>query len=173
VVSTMRGINESSRKIGDIIGVIDSIAFQTNLLALNAAVEAARAGQQGRGFAVVAAEVRGLALRSADAARQVKALIDGSFTQVEEGCALVDHAGATMNEIVDSIQGVSAIVGEIAAASVAQSLDIHEVGQAIGRMDRATQQNAVLVEESAAAAETLKGQAQQLVQAVAVFRLPS
>ena len=173
VVSTMRGINESSRKIGDIIGVIDSIAFQTNLLALNAAVEAARAGPLGRGFAVVASEVRGLALKSAEAANQIKGLIDGSFIQVEEGCTLVDHARATMNEIVASIQGVSAIVGEIASASLAQSLDIQEVGQAIGQMDRATQQNAVLVEESAAAAESLKGQAQQLVQAVAVFKIAS
>jgi methyl-accepting chemotaxis protein len=171
VVSTMQGISDSSRKIGDIIGVIDGIAFQTNILALNAAVEAARAGEQGRGFAVVASEVRSLAQRSAEAAKEIKALIGRSVEQVEQGTLLVDRAGKTMGEIVGSIRRVSDIVAEITSASVEQSSGISQVGDAVGQMDQATQQNAALVEESAAAAESLKGQAQQLVQAVAVFKL--
>jgi methyl-accepting chemotaxis protein len=171
VVATMQGISNSSRKIGDIIGVIDGIAFQTNILALNAAVEAARAGEQGRGFAVVASEVRSLAQRSADAAKEIKSLIGRSVEQVEQGTVLVDQAGKTMGEIVGSIQRVSAIVAEITSASVEQSSGIGQVGEAVAQMDRVTQQNAALVEESAAAAACLKGQALQLVQAVAVFRL--
>jgi methyl-accepting chemotaxis protein len=171
VVSTMQGISDSSRKIGDIIGVIDGIAFQTNILALNAAVEAARAGEQGRGFAVVAGEVRTLAQRSAEAAKEIKSLIGRSVEQVEQGTVLVDQAGKTMGEIVGSIQRVSDIVAEITEASTEQSAGIQQVGDAIGQMDQVTQQNAALVEESAAAAESLKGQARQLVQAVAVFRL--
>jgi methyl-accepting chemotaxis protein len=171
VVSTMQGITDSSREIGDIIGVIDGIAFQTNILALNAAVEAARAGEQGRGFAVVAGEVRSLAQRSAQAAKEIKVLIGRSVEQVEQGTVLVDEAGRTMGEIVASIQRVSDIVGEISAASAEQSTGVQQVGDAVGQMDQATQQNAALVEESAAAAESLKTQAEQLVQAVAVFRL--
>ncbi|TAL28217.1 MAG: methyl-accepting chemotaxis protein [Phenylobacterium sp.] len=171
VVSTMQDISSSSRKIGDIIGVIDGIAFQTNILALNAAVEAARAGEQGRGFAVVASEVRSLAQRSAEAAKEIKTLIGRSVEQVEQGTMLVDQAGKTMGEIVGSIQRVSDIVAEIASASFEQSSGIGQVGEAVSQMDQVTQQNAALVEESAAAAESLKGQAQQLVQAVAVFRL--
>ena len=171
VVSTMQGISDSSRKIGDIIGVIDGIAFQTNILALNAAVEAARAGEQGRGFAVVASEVRSLAQRSAEAAKEIKSLIGRSVEQVEQGTVLVDQAGKTMGEIVGSIKRVSDIVAEISLASQEQSLGISQVGDAVSQMDRVTQQNAALVEESAAAAESLKGQAQQLVQAVAVFKL--
>jgi methyl-accepting chemotaxis protein len=170
VVATMQGITESSRKIGDIIGVIDGIAFQTNILALNAAVEAARAGEQGRGFAVVASEVRSLAQRSAEAAREIKALIGHSVTQVEQGTVLVDQAGKTMDEIVSSIQRVSDIVAEISSASQQQSSGVQQVGDAVSQMDQATQQNAALVEESAAAAESLRSQAQQLVQAVSAFR---
>jgi methyl-accepting chemotaxis protein len=171
VVSTMKGITDSSRKIGDIISVIDGIAFQTNILALNAAVEAARAGEQGRGFAVVAGEVRTLAQRSAEAAREIKTLINHSVEQVEQGTVLVDQAGKTMDEIVGSIRRVTDIVAEIASASSEQSTGVQQVGEAVGQMDQATQQNAALVEESAAAAESLKGQAMQLVQAVAVFKL--
>jgi methyl-accepting chemotaxis protein len=171
VVTTMQGISDSSHRIGDIIGVIDGIAFQTNILALNAAVEAARAGEQGRGFAVVASEVRSLAQRSAEAAKQIKSLIECSIEQVQQGTALVDEAGKTMGEIVGSIQRVSSIVAEISAASVEQSSGIKQVGDAVGQMDQVTQQNAALVEESAAAAESLKGQAWQLVQAVSVFKL--
>jgi len=171
VVDTMKGINESSRKIVDIIGVIDGIAFQTNILALNAAVEAARAGEQGRGFAVVAGEVRGLAQRSADAAREIKSLISASVERVEHGSALVDRAGTTMTEVVGAIARVADIMGEISAASSEQSAGVGQIGQAIAHMDQATQQNAALVEESAAAAESLRDQAGQLVQAVSVFKL--
>jgi methyl-accepting chemotaxis protein len=170
VVQTMKGINESSRKISDIIGVIDGIAFQTNILALNAAVEAARAGEQGRGFAVVAGEVRNLAQRSAEAAKEIKGLIGASVDRVEQGSALVDQAGTTMQEVVASIRRVSDIVGEISAASSEQSSGVAQVGQAITRMDQGTQQNAALVEQSAAAADSLKQQALQLVESVAVFK---
>ncbi len=171
VVETMKGINDSSRKIADIISVIDGIAFQTNILALNAAVEAARAGEQGRGFAVVASEVRNLAGRSADAAKEIKTLITASVERVDQGSVLVDKAGATMTEVVTSIRRVTDIMGEISAASVEQSAGVSQVGEAVTQMDQATQQNAALVEESAAAAESLKTQANQLVQAVAVFKL--
>ena len=171
VVQTMKGINDSSKKIADIISVIDSIAFQTNILALNAAVEAARAGEQGRGFAVVASEVRSLAGRSADAAKEIKALINASVERVAQGTAQVDQAGATMTEVVSSIKRVTDIMGEISAASSEQSAGVSQVGEAITQMDQVTQQNAALVEESAAAAESLKVQALQLVQAVAVFKL--
>jgi len=171
VVDTMKGINDASRKIADIIGVIDGIAFQTNILALNAAVEAARAGEQGRGFAVVASEVRSLAGRSAEAAKEIKSLISDSVERVEQGTALVDQAGATMTEVVGAIRRVTDIMGEISAASSEQSQGVAQVGEAVTQMDQATQQNAALVEESAAAAESLKSQAQQLVQAVAVFKL--
>ena len=171
VVETMHDIAASSRKIGDIIGVIDGIAFQTNILALNAAVEAARAGEQGRGFAVVASEVRSLAQRSADAAREIKSLISASVKRVEHGTALVDRAGMTMTEIVTSIARVTDIMGEISAASTEQSTGVGQISEAIAQMDQATQQNAALVEESAAAAESLSDQARQLVQVVAVFKL--
>jgi len=171
VVDTMREIDESSKKISDIIGVIDGIAFQTNILALNAAVEAARAGEQGRGFAVVAGEVRTLAKRSAEASREIKGLIAGSVGRVEQGTALVDQAGATMQEIVASIRRVADIIGEISAASVEQSAGVAQVGEAVSRMDQTTQQNAALVEESAAAAQSLEQQAQELVQTVAVFKV--
>ncbi len=171
VVGTMKGIHDSSRRIADIIGVIDGIAFQTNILALNAAVEAARAGEQGRGFAVVASEVRNLAQRSADAAREIKTLISASVEQVEQGNSLVERAGSTMQEVVAAIQRVTDIMGEISAASVEQSSGVQQVGQAVTQMDQATQQNAALVEQSAAAAESLQQQARQLVQAVAVFKL--
>ena len=171
VVDTMKGINDSSRRIADIISVIDGIAFQTNILALNAAVEAARAGEQGRGFAVVASEVRSLAQRSADAAKEIKELITTSVERVDAGTQLVDQAGAKMNEIVSSIRRVTDIMGEISAASTEQSSGMAQIGEAVTQMDQATQQNAALVEESAAAAESLKTQAQQLVAAVAVFKL--
>ena len=171
VVNTMKGINDSSKKIADIIGVIDGIAFQTNILALNAAVEAARAGEQGRGFAVVASEVRSLAQRSADAAREVKTLINASVERVEQGTALVDQAGTTMQQVVSSIKQVADIMGEIDAASTEQSAGVQQVGEAVSLMDQTTQQNAALVEESAAAAESLRGQARQLVDVVAVFSL--
>jgi methyl-accepting chemotaxis protein len=171
VVDTMKGINASSRKIADIISVIDGIAFQTNILALNAAVEAARAGDQGRGFAVVASEVRSLAQRSADAAKEIKGLIMASVDRVEQGTALVDQAGRTMQDVVSSIRRVTDIVGEISAASAEQSAGVAQVGQAITHMDQATQQNAALVEQGAAAAESLRQQAQELVSAVALFQL--
>jgi methyl-accepting chemotaxis protein len=171
VVETMRGINDSSRKIADIIGVIDGIAFQTNILALNAAVEAARAGEQGRGFAVVASEVRNLAQRSAEAAREIKSLITASVERVERGTTLVDQAGATMSEVVASIQRVTDIVAEISAASSAQSSGVSQVGDAVAQMDSVTQQNAALVEQSAAAAESLTVRANELVRAIATFKL--
>lgn len=171
VVETMRGINESSNKIAEIIGVINGIAIQTNILALNAAVEAARAGEHGRGFEVVASEVRTLAQRSAEAARQIKGLIKESVGRLNSGTALVNRTGATMQEIVVSIRKVTDIVGEISSASEEQSRGVSQVGEAVSQMDRATQQNAALVEESAAAAESLKQQAGQLVQAVSTFRL--
>ncbi|WP_198674784.1 methyl-accepting chemotaxis protein [Rhodoferax ferrireducens] len=173
VVDTMKGINDASRKISDIIGVIDGIAFQTNILALNAAVEAARAGEQGRGFAVVASEVRSLAGRSADAAKEIKVLINASVERVAQGTTLVDQAGTTMTEVVSSIRRVTDLVGEISAASSEQSAGVTQVGEAVTQMDQVTQQNAALVEEMAAAASSLKSQAQELVQTVAVFKLPS
>ncbi|ATD61568.1 MAG: methyl-accepting chemotaxis protein [Janthinobacterium svalbardensis] len=171
VVQTMGSINDSSRKIADIIGVIDGIAFQTNILALNAAVEAARAGEQGRGFAVVATEVRNLAQRSASAAKEIKGLIDDSVDKVGAGSKLVDQAGATMQEVVDSVQRLSAIIGEITDASEEQRLGIEQVNEAISQMDQVTQQNAALVEEAAAAANAMQDQAAQLSHAVQVFRL--
>ena len=171
VVETMRGINDASKKISDIISVIDGIAFQTNILALNAAVEAARAGEQGRGFAVVASEVRSLAGRSADAAKEIKTLINTSVERVEQGTMLVDQAGATMTEVVGSIRRVTDLMGEISAASNEQSLGVAQIGEAVQQMDQVTQQNAALVEEMAAAASSLKSQAQDLVGTVAVFKL--
>ena len=171
VVDTMKGINDSSKKIVDIIGVIDSIAFQTNILALNAAVEAARAGEQGRGFAVVAGEVRTLAQRSAEAAREIKSLIADSVDRVGQGSALVDRAGTTMNDVVASIRRVTDIVGEITAASHEQTQGIEQINQAITQMDQVTQQNAALVEEAAAAAGSLQEQASSLVNSVSVFKL--
>jgi len=173
VVGTMKGINDSARKIHDIISVIDGIAFQTNILALNAAVEAARAGEQGRGFAVVASEVRSLAGRSAEAAKEIKNLITDSVQRVEQGSVQVDQAGATMNEVVTAIRRVTDIMAEISAASTEQSQGVSQIGEAITNMDQTTQQNAALVEEMAAAASSLKGQAQELVESVAVFKLAS
>ena len=171
VVDTMKGINNSSKKIADIISVIDGIAFQTNILALNAAVEAARAGEQGRGFAVVASEVRSLAQRSAEAAKEIKTLISDSVERVEHGTQLVDQAGVTMSEIVAAIGSVTSIMRAISTASSEQSAGVSQVGEAVAQMDQVTQQNASLVEQSAAAAESLKAQAQQLVEAVSVFKL--
>jgi methyl-accepting chemotaxis protein len=171
VVETMKGINESSRRISDIIGVIDGIAFQTNILALNAAVEAARAGEQGRGFAVVAVEVRTLAGRSAGAAKEIKALINASVERVKHGTTLVDMAGSTMAEVVDSICSVTDTMGQINASSTEQSLGVAEVGEAVNLMDKTTQQNAALVEQMAAACASLNTQAQDLVQVVAAFKL--
>jgi methyl-accepting chemotaxis protein len=171
VVETMAAINGSARKIVDIIGVIDGIAFQTNILALNAAVEAARAGEQGRGFAVVASEVRTLAQRSASAAKEIKALIDDSVQQVEAGSALVNEAGATMQEVVRSVHRVSDLMAEISSASQEQRDGIEQVNQAIGQMDQVTQQNAALVEEAAAATQSMREQADTLAQAVSAFRL--
>jgi len=173
VVSTMDEINASSKKIADIIGVIDGIAFQTNILALNAAVEAARAGEQGRGFAVVASEVRSLAGRSAEAAREIKGLIGASVDRVEVGSKLVADAGKTMQEIVGSVQRVTDIIGEITAASAEQSDGIGQVNTSVTQLDQMTQQNAALVEQSAAAAESLKDQAARLAQVVGTFRLTS
>jgi methyl-accepting chemotaxis protein len=171
VVSTMNGISDSSRKIGDIIGVIDGIAFQTNILALNAAVEAARAGEQGRGFAVVASEVRSLAQRSAAAAKEIKTLIGDSVSRVEAGTKQVDAAGQTMDEIVESVRKVSDLIAEIAAASKEQSAGIGQVNTAIAQMEQVVQQNASLVEEASAATESMKDQAAMLLQAVSRFQL--
>jgi methyl-accepting chemotaxis protein len=171
VVHTMEAINTSSRKIADIIGLIDGIAFQTNILALNAAVEAARAGEQGRGFAVVASEVRSLAGRSATAAKEIKQLIEESVGNVTEGCKLVEQAGGTMDEIVVQVRRVADLMGEISKASRDQSAGIDQINQALGQMDQVTQQNAALVEEAAAAAQSLEHQARHLVDVVSVFRL--
>ena len=171
VVETMKGINESSSKISDIISVIDGIAFQTNILALNAAVEAARAGEQGRGFAVVASEVRLLAGRSAEAAKEIKTLINVSVERVEQGSTLVDQAGSTMQEVVSAIRRVTDIMGEISAASSEQSTGVAQIGEAVTQMDQVTQQNAALVEQMAAAASSLQSQAEDLVQSVSVFSL--
>jgi len=171
VVDTMGSINESARKIVDIISVIDGIAFQTNILALNAAVEAARAGEQGRGFAVVAAEVRNLAQRSATAAKEIKALIDDSVEKVDAGAKLVDQAGATMHEIVESVNRVTGIMGEITSASREQTAGIEQINQAIAQMDEVTQQNTSLVEEAAAASEALQDQAVRLAELVSVFKI--
>lgn len=171
VVNTMKGIHVASRQIGDIIGTIDSIAFQTNILALNAAVEAARAGEQGRGFAVVAGEVRSLASRSAEAAKEIKRLINTSVERVEQGTVLVERAGETMTEVVSSIRTVTDLMGEISAASHEQSAGVAQVGEAVTSMDQSTQQNAAMVEEMSAAATGLKSQAEELVRAVGVFKL--
>jgi methyl-accepting chemotaxis protein len=171
VVETMKGINASSHKISDIISVIDGIAFQTNILALNAAVEAARAGEQGRGFAVVASEVRSLAGRSAEAAREIKSLISDSVDRVDQGTALVDKAGATMQDVVTGIRRVADLMAEISLASDEQSQGVAHVVDAIQQMDQATQQNAALVQEMAAAADSLSAQAQELVQTMVVFKL--
>ena len=171
VVQTMKGINDSSRRISDIISVIDGIAFQTNILALNAAVEAARAGDQGRGFAVVASEVRSLAGRSAEAAKEIKSLIGASVERVEQGTTLVDQAGVTMTDLVESIRHVTDLMSEISAASSEQASGVAQVGEAVVQMDQATQQNAALVEEMAAAASSLKSQAGELLHTVAVFKL--
>ncbi|CAH0321800.1 Methyl-accepting chemotaxis protein II [Rahnella aquatilis] len=171
VVNTMEGINTSSRKIVDIIAVIDGIAFQTNILALNAAVEAARAGEQGRGFAVVASEVRNLAQRSASAAKEIKVLIDDSVAKVDNGTQLVAKAGATMAEVVSSVKNVTDIVGEIAIASNEQSTGIEEINKAITQMDEVTQQNAALVQEASSAAYSLNEQAERLSQAISIFKV--
>jgi methyl-accepting chemotaxis protein len=171
VVATMSSINESAQKIEDIISVIDGIAFQTNILALNAAVEAARAGEQGRGFAVVAGEVRSLAQRSASAAKEIKELIADSVSKTAEGTRQVENAGHTMQDIVTSVKRVTDIIGEIAAASLEQSSGIEQVNEAIMTMDDVTQQNTALVEQAAAAAESLMEQAEELMNAVSVFTL--
>jgi methyl-accepting chemotaxis protein len=171
VVNTMEGIQESSGKIAEIIGIIEGIAFQTNILALNAAVEAARAGEEGRGFAVVASEVRGLAQRSSSAAKDIKLLIEASGTRVAEGAELVSRAGETMEKVGFAIQRVTDIMGEIASASNEQSRGIEQINQAITQMDEVTQQNAALVEQAAAAAGSLEDQAKHLRAAVAVFHI--
>ncbi|MCP1575108.1 methyl-accepting chemotaxis protein [Herbaspirillum rubrisubalbicans] len=171
VVQTMEGITESSSRIADIITVIDGIAFQTNILALNAAVEAARAGEQGRGFAVVASEVRSLAQRSASAAKEIKQLIDDSVQKVGVGSELVERAGATMSEVVASVKRVTDVVAEISAASSEQSTGIEEINRAVTQMDEVTQQNAALVEQAAAAAQSLQDQAGRLSQVVSVFKI--
>ena len=171
MVGTMDAISESSTKIAEIISVIDGIAFQTNILALNAAVEAARAGEQGRGFAVVATEVRNLAHRSAEAAKEIKSLIGASVERVEAGSRLVSDAGSTMSDIVAQVKRVSDLIGEISAATLEQTSGIGQVSQAVSQLDQVTQQNAALVEESAAAAESLRQQAGKLVEAVSVFKI--
>jgi methyl-accepting chemotaxis protein len=173
VVDTMGSISASAKKIADIIGVIDGIAFQTNILALNAAVEAARAGEQGRGFAVVATEVRSLAHRSANAAKEIKTLISDSVGKVDAGALLVNEAGSTMREIVESVKRVTDIMGEISAASQEQTSGIEQINQAITQMDAVTQQNAALVEQAAAASEAMQDQASKLAQVVSVFKLDS
>jgi methyl-accepting chemotaxis protein len=171
VVETMMGINESSKRIAEIIGVIDGIAFQTNILALNAAVEAARAGEHGRGFAVVASEVRNLAARCAEAAKEIKTLIGISVERVDRGTHLVDQAGATMSEVVSAIRRVTEMMSEISASSAQQSQGVAQVGEAVTHLDQATQQNAALVEEIASSANRLSSQAEALVSAVEVFKL--
>jgi methyl-accepting chemotaxis protein len=171
VVTTMDAITASSKRISDIISVIDGIAFQTNILALNAAVEAARAGEQGRGFAVVASEVRSLAQRSAAAAKEIKSLIEQSVEKVDSGAKLVTEAGSTMNDIVAQVKRVNELVAEITSASLEQSTGIAQVGDAVAQLDQVTQQNAALVEESAAAAESMKHQAIKLAEAVSVFKV--
>jgi len=171
VVHTMKDINDSSRKIADIISVIDGIAFQTNILALNAAVEAARAGEQGRGFAVVASEVRSLAGRSAEAAKEIKQLIESSVARVAQGTVLVDQAGHTMTEVVSAIRQVTDIMGEISSSSSEQATGVSQVVEAVAQMDQTTQKNAALVEEIAAAADSLRSQAQHLVQTVSSFKI--
>jgi methyl-accepting chemotaxis protein len=171
VVQTMATITDASRKISDIISVIDGIAFQTNILALNAAVEAARAGEQGRGFAVVAGEVRTLAQRSAQAAKEIKSLIVDSVEKVDNGAKLVHEAGETMGEIVSQVRRVSELIADISHATSEQSSGINQVGQAVNQLDQVTQQNAALVEQSAAAAESLKHQASALADVVSTFRL--
>lgn len=171
VIATMGAMSDGSRKIVDIIGLIDTIAFQTNILALNASVEAARAGDQGRGFAVVAGEVRNLAVRSADAARDIKALIDNAVQQTEQGAALVEEAGATIRDVVTAVGNVTAIVDQIAAASREQSLGIDQVNTAVSEMGGVTQQNALLVQKAAEAAAALETQAERLNQSMAVIRL--
>lgn len=173
VISTMNEISSDARRIAEIIGVVDGIAFQTNILALNASVEAARAGEQGRGFAVVAGEVRALAQRSADAARQVKSLIESSTQRVQLGSQLVNDAGTTIREVVESIRCATSLITEISSASLEQHRGVVQIGEAITQLDRSTQQNAALVEQSGAAAEALRSQAQWLVEAVSIFRLPS
>ncbi len=167
----MNDIQSSSQRIADIIGVIDGIAFQTNILALNAAVEAARAGEQGRGFAVVASEVRSLAGRSSEAARQIKDLITTSVERVESGSALVASAGATIEEVVGRVQRVSTLIDEVTRSAAGQSQDIERVGQGVADLDKATHQNATLVEQSAAVADNLKAQAERMVAEVSVFRV--